>query len=92
MFMHIGHDQVIRSEEIIAMINQQDIETSSINEEMIDFVEHQDDELELDDDVIKTIVITKDNVYYSPLSILTLKKRTSILSVLNQQMDYLEEN
>ncbi|GEN56402.1 hypothetical protein GCM10012290_02300 [Halolactibacillus alkaliphilus] len=88
MFMHIGNDQVIQTDDIIVMINQQDIEVSSINEEMIDYAEQEDDELSYDEDVVKTIIFTKDGVYYSPLAIQTLKKRTSIKAILSQQESY----
>jgi hypothetical protein len=88
MFMHIGNNQVIQTSDIIVMINQQDIEVSSINEEMIDYAEQEDDDLDYDEDVVKTIIFTNDGVYYSPLAIPTLKKRTSIKAILSQQESY----
>ena len=88
MFMHIGNNQVIQTSDIIVMINQQDIEVSSINEEMIDYAEQEDDDLDYDEDVVKTIIFTNDGVYYSPLASPTLKMRTSIKAILSQQESY----
>ncbi|SEO40286.1 protein of unknown function [Amphibacillus marinus] len=92
MFIHIGDDQVIRSEEIIAMIDQQYVESSSINEEMIEFIEEQEESLELDGDVTKSIIITTESVYYSPLSIMTLKKRASMISTISNLDDYTDSD
>lgn len=86
--MHIGNDQVIQVDDIIVMINQQDIEASSINEEMIDYAEKEYEEFEYDENVVKTIIFTNEGVYYSPLAIPTLKKRTSIKALLSQQESY----
>ncbi|WP_067840371.1 extracellular matrix regulator RemB [Amphibacillus sediminis] len=88
MFIHIGDDQVIRSDDIIAMIDQQYIASSTINEELIENHEEQEEAEELDSEVTKSIIITKDCVYYSPLSIATLKKRASMLSTLSHLDDY----
>ncbi|SDC40126.1 protein of unknown function [Pelagirhabdus alkalitolerans] len=88
MFIHIGDDQVIRAEEIVAMIDQQYVHSSSINEEMIEHEEELQEDLSLDDDVTKSIIITTDSIYYSSLSILTLKKRSSMISTLDHLDDY----
>ncbi|WP_017471604.1 extracellular matrix regulator RemB [Amphibacillus jilinensis] len=92
MFIHIGDDQVIRSDQIIVMIDQQYVASSSINEEMIEHQEEVEDMPQLDHDLTKSIIITKDHVYYSPLSILTLRKRASMISTLSHLDDYTDSD
>ena len=91
MFIHIGDNHLINSEDIIMMIDQQYVDSSSINGEMI---EHQKekDRISTIDDRTKTIVITRDDIYYSPFSILTLKKRSSLQAMIEHLNDYTDLN
>lgn len=84
MFMQIGLNQIIKTADIIAMINQQDIETSEINEEMLQDYDYLADELTYDEDCVKTIIFTTEGTYSSPLSIQTLKKRTHLKALLEK--------
>ncbi|WP_347835908.1 extracellular matrix/biofilm biosynthesis regulator RemA family protein [Gracilibacillus sp. JCM 18860] len=43
-----------------------------------------------EEDLTKAIVITTNKVYYSPLSVLTLKKRASMISTISKLEDYSE--
>lgn len=86
MFIHIGDDQIIKSEDVIVMIDQQYVESSSINGEMIEYQQEQESTPDIKEET-KTIIVTKDCMYYSPLSILTLKKRSS----LNMMLDHLDD-
>ncbi|WP_112179026.1 MULTISPECIES: extracellular matrix regulator RemB [Paraliobacillus] len=92
MFIHIGGDNVIRSEDVIAIIDQQFVASSSINAEMIDNQRKAKNVLDLQEETTKAIVITKDYIYYSPLSVLTLKKRASMISTISKLEDYTNSN
>lgn len=88
MFIHIGDDQVIRSEEVVAIIDKQLVSSSRINEEML-FNQRKNKLVEEPaDDQSKSLVITKGRIYHSPLSVLTLKKRASMMTTINKLEDY----
>lgn len=91
MFINIGDQQLISSDEIIVMIDQQFIESSTINDEMIQYQENLADTPNINSDT-KTIIVTKDSLYYSPLSILTLKKRSSLQMMINHLDDYTDSD
>lgn len=88
MFIHIGGDNVIRSKDVIAIIDQQFVASSTINSEMIANQREAKNVLDLQEEATKAIVITKDYIYYSPLSVLTLKKRASMISTISKLDDY----
>ncbi|SDK23257.1 extracellular matrix regulator RemB [Sediminibacillus albus] len=90
MFIHIGDDNVIRSEEVIAIIDHQLISSSTINEQMLFNQRKNKKVLDPSDEGTKSIVITRDYIYYSPLSVLTLKKRASMISTISKLEDYSE--
>lgn len=88
MFIHIGGNNVIHSDEVIGIIDQQYIQSSTINLEMINNQRENKRVFDLHKEETKSIVITKDYIYYSPLSSLTLKKRTSMIATISKLDDY----
>ncbi|WP_053217710.1 extracellular matrix regulator RemB [Virgibacillus senegalensis] len=90
MFIHIGDDNVIRSEEVVAIIDHQIVASSTINEQMLFNQRKNKKVLDPSEEGTKSIVITKDYIYYSPLSVLTLKKRASMISTISKLEDYSE--
>lgn len=91
MFIYIGEDQYIHSNDIIMMIDQQYIESSTINGEMVEYQEEHEEHFDMKDKT-KTIIITKDSVYDSPFSILTLKKKSSLDITLDHLDDYTDSD
>lgn len=90
MFIHIGDDHVIRSEEVIAIIDNQLISSSNINEEML-FNQRKSKRVEEPpNNQTKSLVITKERIYHSPLSVLTLKKRASMMTSISKLENYTE--
>ena len=83
MFIHIEDDNVIQTDDIIAIIDYAIISSSVIMEEMLDSKQKIGDET-----LAKSVVITDDIIYLSSLSVATLKKRTSIISMVNKLDDY----
>lgn len=88
MFIHIGGDDIIESKDVIAMIDYQYISSSTINEEMVNNQQKANNVITLDEEETKSVIITNDHIYYSPLSVLTLKKRASMLSTISKLDDY----
>jgi len=83
MFINIGDNHTVRSREIILIIDQTATESSSIVEELIKNKREQSKVIGLEK-MAKSIVITNDLIYLSSLSVLTLKKRSSVFSGINK--------
>lgn len=77
MFLHIGGDLVVRSKDIIAIL---DINNTDENIEKSRYfnkgVEKETEVVKIANESIKSIILTKEKVFYSPISSLTLKKRS----------------
>ncbi|MCM3603105.1 DUF370 domain-containing protein [Robertmurraya korlensis] len=74
MYVHIGEETLVRAIDIVAIISKESVVSSS---QMNEFLIHDRSEVvDLSKGGYKSIVITKDKIYYSPLSSGTLKKRS----------------
>ncbi|WP_106495682.1 extracellular matrix regulator RemB [Lentibacillus sp. Marseille-P4043] len=92
MFIHIGNDTVIQSKDVVTIIDRNVITSSSIMEEMMDNAKKKNvivSEAEPAD--TKSVVITTNQIYFSTLSVPTLKKRASMISTISKLDDYSEE-
>ncbi|MGN8647663.1 extracellular matrix regulator RemB [Gracilibacillus sp. HCP3S3_G5_1] len=90
MFIHIGDEQVIQSKDVIGIIDYSIVTSSTINLEMLEELKGKQQIVVSDEELTKAVVITADKVYYSPLSVLTLKKRASMISTISRLEDYSE--
>jgi len=90
MFIHIGDDHLIRSREIIAIVEMDVITSSTVMEEMIAVYKKKNRLIGSKEDA-KSVIITDEKIYYSQLAVLTLKKRSSIVSMLSQTKEYVDE-
>ncbi|WP_010648916.1 extracellular matrix regulator RemB [Oceanobacillus massiliensis] len=90
MFIHIGNGNVIQSEDIVAIIDCNLLSSSTITEEMMIAAKQKKKVIGPKKDA-KALMITKDFIYFSTLSVSTLKKRSSIISTINKLDDYSEE-
>ncbi|TDQ38336.1 extracellular matrix regulator RemB [Aureibacillus halotolerans] len=86
MFIHIGEDVVVRSEDVVAILDRVLLDSSLITQEFIN--ETQKDRLVFDlaEGMTKSIVVMKEAVYFSPLSSVTLKKRADMIQDLDSQL------
>ncbi|MBH0230239.1 DUF370 domain-containing protein [Halobacillus yeomjeoni] len=91
MFIHIGDDHVIQSKDVVAIIDRSLISSSTIIEEMIFNQRREKQVIESKDHQAKSIVITDEYIYFSPLSVFTLKKRANMMTTLNKLEDFSEE-
>lgn len=82
MFLHLGADKMIKLRDLIVIINN---ENPSKNNNTIEFLNKARDPFrveKIENDNHKSIVITDDKIYYSPISSQTLKKRASFVTDL----------
>ncbi|PKM80455.1 MAG: DUF370 domain-containing protein [Firmicutes bacterium HGW-Firmicutes-14] len=77
MFIHLGGDTVVHKEEVIAILSSKLLKKSEINREFIE-VAKEDGFIEeiAEKNNFKSFIITTKKVYLSPISSLTLKKRS----------------
>lgn len=74
MYLHIGDDILVHTDEIVAILDKKLLESSPI---LAEFLQQKAEvTLHLAQKSIKSIVVTTKHVYYSPLASVTLKKRS----------------
>ncbi len=84
MFLHIGGDVVIPIKNVIAIM---DIDTTTISKDTKEFLKIAEEEgfiESISDDLPKSFIITetdkKSKIYLSPISSVTLQKRSSFIN------------
>lgn len=75
LFIHIGGDTVVRTKDIISIINANEINLKR-NSTFLKNLEKVF-QVKIKNEEIKSYVITVDKIYYSPISSLTLNKRAN---------------
>ncbi|RDW16802.1 extracellular matrix regulator RemB [Oceanobacillus chungangensis] len=90
MFIHIGNANVIRSQDIIAIIDYQMIAESAIMDEMIETSSTRNNIVGPTVNA-KSIVITEDMIYYTTISVATLQKRANMMSTISKLEDYSDQ-
>lgn len=88
MFIHIGNGNVIRSKDIVSIVDHNIISSSTIMEEMMTA---NKEEILGPKVGAKSVVITNNQLYFSTLSVATLKKRASMISTISKLDDYSED-
>ncbi|UII55969.1 DUF370 domain-containing protein [Cytobacillus spongiae] len=79
MYVHVGEDTLVRSRDIIVILDKESVSQA---EHVQEFLERQSTLVEdLSKGSYKSIVVTCDKIYFSPLASGTLKKRSQGLSV-----------
>ncbi|MCT8136312.1 DUF370 domain-containing protein [Anaerobacillus sp. CMMVII] len=84
MFIHLGGDTVIRSKDVIAILDRQVKETSETTVEFLEFYQKEKKVEEIAKDMTKSIVITNEKVYLSPISSSTLKRRALFVTDIDE--------
>ncbi|MFC5711652.1 extracellular matrix regulator RemB [Thalassorhabdus alkalitolerans] len=87
MFIHLGGDTVIRAKDVVAILDYETNKSSAISQQFLN-AKDKKDIIEISADLQKSIVVTDDILYFSPISSLTLKRRASVVSGIE---DYSEE-
>lgn len=83
MYLHVGEDILVKSNDIIAILDKQLLNEPQFLNSFL--VNKEKDTMNLAKESIKSIVITDRNIYYSPLSSSTLKKRAMQHSILIEE-------
>jgi extracellular matrix regulatory protein B len=79
MYIHIGEDINIRAKDIISILDKESANNSPLVGE---FISHRKDKvINLSKNPFKSVIITFDNVYLSPISSGTLKKRSNQVNI-----------
>lgn len=73
MYVHIGADIMIRSREIITLLEKDTVQLSEDMQKI--FNEKQDQVVKLTSGSYKSIIFTGTQIYLSPIAVSTLKKR-----------------
>ncbi|SET14604.1 protein of unknown function [Salinibacillus kushneri] len=91
MFIHIGEEDVIQSEDVVAIIDCELLTSSTITDEMIRNQKKRNVVIDTSHDQAKSIVITTNFIYFSNLSVATLRKRSSLNFTLDKLEDYSDD-
>ncbi len=75
MFMHLGANVLVESSQVITIIDAKMLETAKSLEEFLQVQEEEGFVIDIEPGNTKSYVVTNSNVYFSPISTLTLKKR-----------------
>lgn len=79
LFLHLGEDIVLQTKEIVAIIDSNLAEESEILKEFIDVNNKKNNIVHISDGTVKSIVVTENKVYFSPLTAVTLKRRSQYI-------------
>lgn len=75
MFIHLGGEKIIRANELVAIFDLSVEKSSKISKQYVQYAKkHQLIEI-IGEEESKSLVVTKEKLYYSPISSTTLKKR-----------------
>ncbi len=78
MYIHLGGERIIRSSELIAIFDISIEKSSKISKQFVNHVKQEKTLVNIGEEEAKSIVVTKDTVFYSPISSSTLKKRVNV--------------
>lgn len=87
MFINLGNNNTLRLRNIISMMDYGVVTSSSIMQKMI-ALKNKEKKVIGKESTAKSIIITKDFVYYSSLSVPTLKKRSSLTAMIKKNEKY----
>lgn len=83
MFIHLGGDILVNSKKIIAILNAESVLGANSSKDFIKTAQEEGFISNLDQKEYKSVVITDKDIYLSPISTLTLKKRAGFVDSLN---------
>ena len=88
MFIHLGGDLVVSKDEVIAILNTQLMKKTEVNREFMQLAEDEGFISSIGNKArAKSLCITTKQIYLSPISSVTLKKRADDLWPTNEKED-----
>lgn len=82
MFIHLGGEKIIRANELVAIFDLSIEKNSKISKRYIKHAEKHKKIEVIGEEESKSLVITANQVFYSPISSATLNKRANQLSMI----------
>ena len=79
MYIHLGGEKIIRTSQLVAIFDISIEQSSKLSRQFVVHAQKNKIVEAIGEDDHKSIVITENKVYYSPISTSTLKKRAHIL-------------
>jgi extracellular matrix regulatory protein B len=87
VYIHLGDEVVIQTKYVVAILDYQVYASSPINEEFLKVLHSSTDYVQIGNEHTKSIVITTDKVYLSPLATNTLKRRAQFFKEIESEID-----
>lgn len=81
MYIHIGGEVIIRSSELIAIFDLSIEQSSKVSKQFIHNASDQTNVEVVTEEESKSLVITPNKIFYSPISAATLKKRANTVNM-----------
>ncbi|WP_068778597.1 extracellular matrix regulator RemB [Paenibacillus sp. GM2] len=78
MYIHLGGEKIILSSELVAIFDISIEKSSKISKQFVTHAIQEKNVVRIGEEEAKSIVVTKNTVYYSPISSSTLKKKTNL--------------
>jgi hypothetical protein len=80
LYIHLGGEKIVRVSEVVAIFDVSIEQFSKLTQQFLEHLRQAKRAETIGDEEPKSIVVTADKVYYSPISSATLKRRTTILT------------
>jgi hypothetical protein len=80
LYIHLGGEKIVRASEVVAIFDISIEQYSKLSKQFTDHVRQSKRAETIGDEEPKSIVVTADKVYYSPISSMTLKRRANQLT------------
>ncbi|MCQ6276641.1 DUF370 domain-containing protein [Bacillus sp. V3B] len=74
MYIHFGEETIVKAKDIIAIIDKESFHSSAEMKHF--FRQYENDSVQQTKNSFKSIIITTEHIYFSPLASSTLKKRS----------------
>ncbi|WP_139492512.1 extracellular matrix regulator RemB [Brevibacillus dissolubilis] len=84
MFIHIGGDTVVSMKDVITIVDHQSVKNSKVSRKFIEDERKVKQLVDTSMEETKSYIITKEVIFCSPISSLTLKKRAQFLNHFDQ--------
>lgn len=85
MFIHLGGDIVLKAERIVAILDHNSQNLSKENHDMMKDHKKRKATVQVTEDNPKSMVITEEEIYLSPISSHTLKRRAETATVIPEE-------
>lgn len=79
MYIHLGGEKIIRTSQLVAIFDISIEQSSKLSRQFVVHAQKNKEVEAIGEEDHKSIVVTENKVYYSPISTSTLKKRAHYL-------------